>query len=69
MKLWIEKRNEFNKYSKKFQAEYFIMMQEETNLPTLLFISDSLDDAEYMFGKIAEEIKPAEKEIIKEITL
>lgn len=69
MRLWIERRNEFNKYSKKFQTEYFIMSQEDTNLPTLLFISDSLDDAEFMFHKIAAEIKPAEKEIIKEITL
>lgn len=69
MKLWIEKRNEFNIHSRKFTEEYFVLMNDSEGQKKLLFISDSIDDASFMFERIAKEIKPSSIKIIKEIEL
>lgn len=69
MKLWIEKRNDFNRVSKNFEEWYYIYLKEDNGETSIPFITDSIDDAEFMFHKIAQEAKPSNRVVIKEIEL
>lgn len=69
MKLWIEKRNDFNRVSKNFEEWYYIHLKEDDGQTSIPFITDSADDAEFMFYKIAQGVKPSKRVIIKEIEL